>query len=175
MRPLANPLPLGFLGLAGGTLLLSGLQLGWLAPADSRPTAAIVIAFVVPVQLIASVFGFLRDDVAAGTGMGVLSGTWLAIGITTLTAAPGSTSDPLGLFLFLAAAAMAIAAAAAATVSALAAAVITTTVVRFAVTGVYQLTGSGVWKDLSGVVGLVLCALAVTVALVLAVEGARAA
>jgi hypothetical protein len=36
LRPIASPLPLGFLALAGGTLLLSGLQLGWLAPAQGR-------------------------------------------------------------------------------------------------------------------------------------------
>ena len=32
LRPIANPLPLGFLALCAGTLLVSGLQLGWLAP-----------------------------------------------------------------------------------------------------------------------------------------------
>ena len=30
LRPIGNPLPLGFLALAAGTLLVSGLQLGWL-------------------------------------------------------------------------------------------------------------------------------------------------
>ena len=30
LPPIGNPLPLGFLGLAGATLLVSGLQLGWL-------------------------------------------------------------------------------------------------------------------------------------------------
>ena len=29
MRPLASPLPLGFLGLAGAPFVLAGLPLGW--------------------------------------------------------------------------------------------------------------------------------------------------
>jgi uncharacterized protein len=32
LRPIGNPLPLGFLALAAATLLVSGLQLGWLNP-----------------------------------------------------------------------------------------------------------------------------------------------
>ena len=98
LRPIANPLPLGFLALAGGTLLVSGLQLGWLAPAQGDDVALCVLAFVFPLQLVASVFGFLGRDVVAGTGMGVLAGTWLAIALVTLSApAPGATSDALGL------------------------------------------------------------------------------
>ncbi len=37
LRPLGNPLPLGFIALAGGTLLVSGLQLEWLAAHRGRP------------------------------------------------------------------------------------------------------------------------------------------
>ena len=37
LRPLASPLPLGFLALAAATLLTSALQLGWLAPDQQRP------------------------------------------------------------------------------------------------------------------------------------------
>jgi uncharacterized protein len=36
LRPIGNPLPLGFLVLAGGTLMVSGLQLGWLEPTLGR-------------------------------------------------------------------------------------------------------------------------------------------
>jgi hypothetical protein len=36
LRPVGNPLPLGFLVLAGGTLLVSGLQLGWLASDEAQ-------------------------------------------------------------------------------------------------------------------------------------------
>ena len=63
LRPLGNPLPLGLLALAAATLLVSGLQLGWLAPSDGRAVAPIRIAFVFALQLLASIFGFLCRDV----------------------------------------------------------------------------------------------------------------
>src|SRR5436190_20583815 len=83
LRPIANPLPLGFVALAAGTLLLSGLQLGWLQPAEGHTVALMLLAFVAPLQLIASIFGFLARDVVAGTGMGILAGTWLSISLVT--------------------------------------------------------------------------------------------
>lgn len=89
-------------------LLLSTLQLGWLEPADGRDVALILLAFVAPLQLLAATFGFLGRDVVAATAMGVLSGTWLSIGLVTLDAAPGSTSRALGLLLLLAGAALSI-------------------------------------------------------------------
>jgi succinate-acetate transporter protein len=169
LRPIANPLPLGFLALAGGTLLLSGLQLGWVESSESHTIGLIVIAFVVPLQYLTAILGFLARDVVAGTGMAILSGTWLSIGLVTLTGAPGSTSDALGLLLILAAIAMLVPAAAASG-KLVAAAVLVTTALRFAVTALYQLTGSGSWKTTAAVVGLALCALAVYTALAMALE-----
>jgi len=173
LRPIGNPLPLGFLALAGGTLLVSGLQLDWLKPADGKDVAVILIAFVFPLQLLASVFGYLARDVVAGTGMGLLAGTWLSIGLVTLTSPPGSTSDPLGLFLVLAGAAMLVPAAASATGKLVPAALLATTAARFATTGIYQLTDSRAWEDIAGVLGLFLCGLAIYAALAIALEDAR--
>lgn len=172
LRPLGNPLPLGFLALAGGTLLVSGLQLGWLAPSDGQDVALILIAFVFPLQLLAATFGYLARDVVAGTGMGVLAGTWLSIGLVTLTSPPGATSDALGLFLVLAGAAMLVPAAAASAGKVVPAAVLATTALRFAATGIFQLTDSGTWEDVAGFVGLALCALALYAALAMALEDA---
>jgi uncharacterized protein len=56
-----------------------------------------------PLQLLASILGFLARDVVAGTGMGLLAGTWLSVALVTLESAPGSTNDALGLFRLLAA------------------------------------------------------------------------
>ena len=172
LRPLGNPLPLGFLALAGGTLLVAGLQLEWLQPIDGAQVGIILIAFVFPLQLVASVFGFLARDVVAGTGMGLLAGTWLSIGLVTLTGEPGATSDALGLFLLLAAIAMLVPASAAAAGKLVAAAVLATTALRFATTGLYQLTAADGWKTTAGIVGLALCALAVYAALAMALEDA---
>jgi succinate-acetate transporter protein len=130
----------------------------------------ILVAFVFPLQLVVSVFGFLTRDVVAGTGMGILAGTWLSAGLVLLTGAPGSTSDALGLLLLFAAAAMLVPAAAASTGKLVAFAVLATTALRFAVTGAYELTTADGWKTAAGVVGLVLCVLAVYAALAMALE-----
>lgn len=174
LRPIGNPLPLGFLGLAAATLLVSGLQLGWLAPTDGDAVAYCLIGFVFPTQLLASIFGYLGRDVVAGTSMGILAGTWLAMGLITLNAPrPGATSDALGLFLLIAAVSMLVPAAAATTGKLVPALVLATTALRFFVTGMFQLTASDTWMAVAGIVGLVLCALAVYAALAMGLEDAK--
>ena len=173
LRPIGNPLPLGFLALAGGTLLVSGLQLGWLPPQDGRQVGLILLAFVFPLQLVASIFGFLARDVVAGTGMGVLAGTWLSVALIQLISQPGATSDALGLLLLLAAAAMVVPAVASATGKLVPAAVLTITAARFLTTGLYEMTASSAWQDVAGIVGLVLCAAALYAALAMALEDAK--
>jgi succinate-acetate transporter protein len=81
LRPIGHPLPLGFLGLTAATIVVSGLQLGWYRPTEGRTVALVLIAFVFPVQLVSSIFGFLGRDSVAGTAMGVLAGTWLTVGL----------------------------------------------------------------------------------------------
>jgi succinate-acetate transporter protein len=51
--------------------------------------------------------------------------------------------------------------------------VLGTAALRFLVTGLYQLTGSGSWKDAAGVVGLVLAVLAVYAAWAAELEDAQ--
>jgi uncharacterized protein len=173
LRPIGNPLPLGFLALAAATLLVSGLQLGWLQPTEGSDVALILIAFVFPLQLLVAVFGYLGRDVVAGTGMGILAGTWLSVGLVKLTSAPAATSDALGLFLLLAAAAMLVPAAAAGSGKLIPMAVLATTALRFAATGLYELTASSTWGDVAGIVGLALSALALYAALAMALEDSQ--
>ena len=60
MKPAANPLPLGFLALAAGSLLTSSVQLGWVSADEADQGALILVAFVVPLQLLASIRGALN-------------------------------------------------------------------------------------------------------------------
>ncbi len=53
--------------------------------------------------------------------------------------------------------------------------VLGTTSIRFAVTGIYQLSDSSGWKHAAGIVGLALLAIALYAALALAIEDARGA
>jgi succinate-acetate transporter protein len=161
LRPLASPLALGFFGLAGASITLAGLQLGWAEAAEGRNVALIVLAFTVPVQALASILGFLARDAVAATGMGLLAGIWGATGLVLLTSEPGSTSDALGLFLLLACVAT-LAPAAAATQSKLVPAlVLGSAAIRFGLGGLHQLTGNEALEDVAGAWGLWLTAIAV--------------
>jgi succinate-acetate transporter protein len=175
LRPIANPLPLGFLALAAGTLMVSGLQLGWLADSDGATVALILIAFVFPLQLLTSIFSYLARDVAAATGMGILAGTWLSIGLVMISSAPGATSDALGLFLLIAGVSMWVPASAAVAGKLVPATVLATAGLRFLVTGAYELSAASSWQHLAGIVGLALCALGVYAAVAMALEDARGA
>lgn len=172
VRPIGTPLPLGFLGLVIATTAFSCLQLGWVPATQGRAVALGVLALTVPAQLLASVFGFLARDPVAGTGMAVLAGSWGAAGLVTLTSPPGAASAGLGVLLLGAAAAMLVPAAAA-TGKLVAAGVMGLTSLRFAVTGVAELTGSSAWFTAAAVVGLVLAAVALYAALALELEDAR--
>jgi uncharacterized protein len=169
LRPVASPLPLGFLALALATIPFTAVQLGWVSPTEGRVAAIGAIAATVPLQLLASVLGFLARDVVAATGMGVLAGTWGTVGLTTVSSPPGAVSAGLGVFLLTAGLCMWVPAAAAmaklvpATVMGLAG-------LRFLVTGAYELSGSAAWKAAAGWVGLLLGAVALYAGLALALE-----
>jgi succinate-acetate transporter protein len=170
LRPIGHPLPLGFIGLAAATTVVAALHLGWIPAAETPNVAWVLIAFVFPTQLVSSVFGFLGRDTVAGTSMAVLAGTWLSIGLVLQHSPPGSTSKALGMFLFVGCLAMAIPAAAAFGGKVVPAMVLSTTALRFVVTGLYQWTGAAGWKAAASVVGLVLGALALYAALAVALE-----
>jgi uncharacterized protein len=172
LRPIGTPLPLGFLGLLVATAGFSAVQLQWVPATQGSAVALGVLAFTVPAQLLSAVYGYLARDPVAGTGMAVLAGTWGAIGLVTLTSPPGSASPGLGVLLLAAAAAMLVPAAAATTKLA-AAAVMLLACLRFAVTGVAQLTGSPTWLTAAGITGLVLAVVALYAAFAFELEDVR--
>lgn len=172
LRPLATPLPLGFLALALATTVFGAVQLGWVPPDQGRVAALTALGATVPLQLTAAVVGFLTRDPVAATGMGVLTGTWAVVGLSTSTSPPGTASPGLGVLLLAAGVAMLVPAVAAATSKLAPAAVMALAATRFAVTGVYELTGSAAWQSAAGWVGIGLAAVALYAALALELEGA---
>ncbi len=71
LRPIATPLPLGFLALFVATLSFSAVQLSWIDTSQGHIVALPALTLTVPLQLIASVMGFLARDPVAATGMGM--------------------------------------------------------------------------------------------------------
>ncbi len=173
LRPVANPLALGFLALGGATLVLSGLQLGWFAAQESSYVALALITFGSPLQLLSSIFGFLARDPAAATGMGILAASWLTVGLVKLISAPAATSTVLGVFLVFAGSALLVPAIGAAFGKLVPAIVLFTAAARFFLTGLYQLSANPSLQYAAGVVGLVLLGVALYAALALEIEDVR--
>jgi succinate-acetate transporter protein len=173
LRPIGSPVALGLSGLLAASLVVSGLELGWIAAADRHQVAIVLVAFAFPLQLVASLLAFAARDGAVGTALGVLAGTWLTIGLDWLASPPAVTSDTLGLFLLATAGLLAAAAAAAATGKLLPGLVFATAALRFALVGVYDLSRVLAWQHVAGVVGLVVVALAGYAMLAAVLEDAR--
>ena len=173
LRPLATPLPLGFLGLFVATVSLAGLELGWVPTTQGHILAIGVLVLTVPVQLIACVYGFLVRDLVAGTGMGILAGSWGLIALTTLLSPPGGHSAGLAYFIVIGGAALCVPAAAAGQSKLLAASVNLLTALRWWVTAVYEFGAPHVWETVAGAVGIALGALAAYAALAFELEDQR--
>lgn len=172
LRPLATPLPLGFLALAMATSTFAALQLGWIPPDQRQVAGLTAIAATLPLQLLASVFGYLSRDPVAGTGMAVLGGTWGIVGLDALLSKPGSTSPGLGVLLITAGVALLVPAISGSAKLA-AAGVMAMAAIRFGITGGYELTASPVWKAAAGWAGIALGVVAVYSAFALELEGAK--
>jgi succinate-acetate transporter protein len=160
LRPLGNPIPLAFFALAAGTFTLAALQLGWIPAGQSRHVALVLVAFVFPLQLVAALLAFLARDGSTGAGVGLVAGGWLTIGLVTLTSPPGSANTTLGVFLLALALQLIAPVLSAIPSKAVAAAVVAGTALRFALTAIYELTGSGTWETIAGIAGIALFVLA---------------
>lgn len=170
LRPITSPLALGFLALGGATAVLSGLQLGWYGPDESTAVALALMVFGFPLQLLASIFGFLSRDAVAATGMGLLAASWLATGMVMLLTPPGSISPALGILLIFAGVALTIPALAASFGKVVPALVLFVASVRFILTGLHQLTGAPAVEAVAGIMGLALLGVALYAALALELE-----
>jgi uncharacterized protein len=173
LRPIASPLTLTFLALAVGTFVLAGLQLSWIGARQSADVGLVVMVFVFPLQAVSSVFGFLARDSIAGTGSGLLSCTWLSIGVVAFTGRPGHASGALGLLLIGSATALLVPATVGAASKPLASTVITGVALRFYLTAGYELTDAPGWEHAAAIEGLLLAVLALYAGLAFELEDSR--
>jgi uncharacterized protein len=173
VRPIGSPLALGLFGLAAGTLVLAGLQLGWVDRGEGENVGLILIAFPFVAQLLASIWSTLARDVVALTAMGVLALTWLTLGLVFMGLEPGETSDALGLLLIFSAIAMALTGVVAALSKLALGLVFLTAALRFALGALHQLTADETWENAAGVVGLALFTFAVYAAFAVELEEAQ--
>jgi succinate-acetate transporter protein len=157
---IGSPLPLSLSGLALASIAFTAVELGWVGSSQRSVMALAVLVFSVPLQFAASMLALTAGDTAAGTGAGILAGSWAATTVITLFAR-GSSSRHAGLgVVLLAAAALLLISAIAAGGKAVVALVLALAAARFAITGVFELTGLTGWQTASGWLGLVVALVA---------------
>jgi succinate-acetate transporter protein len=161
LRPIGSSLPLGAFalvpaGMLMAGMLMAGLQLGWFTPAQAKSIPLLILGFAVPLQLLASVFGFLGRDALVGTGFGIFTGIWLAFGLVGLSSGLTTTSPVLGVFFLSCGVLFALLMGGGiAGGKAAAGAVILAGSARFVLSGLYELTSSTGVEHAAGIVGLV--------------------
>ncbi len=160
LRPIGVPLPLGMAGLAIASFVVSGLELHWIKHSQALEIGLILVAVPFTLQLIACVLSYLARDGAAGATLGVLAASWLALGLIHIAAPASRVSGALGLLLLIAGACVALSALSVAVAKPLPALVFLAAALRFALSGIYQLSATSVWEHAAGILGLVVSGLA---------------
>lgn len=158
-------------GLAIASLVESGVALKWVPESETLQAGLILIAVPFVLQLLASILSYLARDGAAGAATGVLSGTWLALGLSHITAGTGRPIAVMGLLMLATAGVLALSAVAITVGKPLPGTVFMLAALRFALSGIYELSGVSVWQSIAGVAGLVVCAGAAYCVLAFELEG----
>jgi hypothetical protein len=99
VRPYGSSIPLGFFAFGIGMFLYAALDAPWVKTADAHTIGLILVAFVAPLEAIATVFAFLARDTVAGATLGLFGASWLVGGLTTMQAKPGILDPGVGYFL----------------------------------------------------------------------------
>lgn len=160
VRPLGSVLPLGFLAFGVGIFVTAAFSLGWIPPKDGRDVFLLALVFVMPIEAVTSVLAYLARDTAGGTTLGVFAGTWATLGAIGLGLGPGQTSTTLGVFLLADGVVILVLAIAAIFGNPAFTVLLGVSCSRFALNGIFELTGSKTVEHVSGYVGIVLAAVA---------------
>jgi succinate-acetate transporter protein len=173
LRPIGSGLPLGFFSFGIGMLLLGCSAIGWIPVAEQKNVGMMLMSFVFPLELIATVVAFLARDTLGATTLGLFTTSWLALGWALDSAPPGSTSITLGIYLFGFATAAALLAVMSIRGKPFFSVLLSVAVARMVLSGVHEIGGAHEWNKISGGFGIALAALAMYGATALALEDAR--
>jgi hypothetical protein len=129
-----------------------------------------VLAFVAPLEAVSGLFAFLARDSGAATGLSTLSAAWLAIALDMRQGPPGTLSVSLAVFLLSLTPLMLILAVASIFGKPLFGLLLLIGGARFALTGVYQVTGAVPVEHAAGWLGVPLAVFALYGGLALLLE-----
>jgi succinate-acetate transporter protein len=162
LRPIGVPLPLGLSALAMGSFVVDAQELGWLGSASTLEIGLFLLAVVAPLQVISSILGFLSRDPIAGAGMALAAAGWIAQGFARVVPAPDAHF--LGIAMLAVAGAMIVPCSSSWFGNRAVSLVLAGTALRFLLVALHSLTGAAGLEDAAGIVGLVVAALALYVA-----------
>lgn len=171
LRPLGTPLTIGMAGLAIASFVDAGYELRWVVTSQAAQVGLVLVSVPFVLQLIACLFSYLARDGAAGTALGVIACSWLALGLIHILGTPGHVSGALGLLLLSAGGVLALSAAAVGRGKPLPALVFLLTALRFVLAGIHELSAVGTWRHAAGILGLVISGLAAYCMLAFELEG----
>jgi succinate-acetate transporter protein len=173
LRPIGSPLTVAMSGLAIASLVQSGLDLHWISSTQGHDVGLVLISVPFMLQIIACVLAYLARDGATAAAVGVLSTSWLAMGLIRLRSAPGSHSGALGLMLLAAGAVLALSSSAVAAAKPLPGLVFMLAALRFIVAGIAELGGGSFPTHAAGIIGCAVVGLAGYSVVAFELEGQR--
>ena len=173
LRPIGSGLPLGFFSFGIGMLLLACSAIGWIPVLEQKDVGMMLMSFVFPLELIATIVAFLARDTLGATTLGLFTTSWLALGWALYASPPGGTSITLGVYLFGFATAAALLALMSISGKPFFTVLLAAAVARMVLSGVYEIGGAREWYRISGGFGIALAALAMYGGAALALEDAR--
>jgi succinate-acetate transporter protein len=160
VRPIGSALPLGFFAFGLGMFMLGGMGTELVSKTDAKHAALVLVAFVFPLELVATIVAFLARDTLGATALGLFTTSWLTFGVAVMTGKPGATSGALGLFELFFAGIVVLLSIVAWQGKPLIAGILTVSAARAALAGVYELDRSKTIDHVAGWMGFGISGLA---------------
>jgi uncharacterized protein len=160
VRPLGSPLPIGFFGFAMGTLIFSLYELKVIPQDELHTVALLLLGSVFPMQLASGLLAYLGRDTPGATAITLLATSWLGLGVVLVGSPPGETSSAVGVYVLAVAAALLIFGILSFKGKVILGVAMLVAAPRYALLGLYELTGTIALSKASGVLGLVLVVIA---------------
>ena len=173
VRPYGSVVPLGFFAFGIGMFLYAAYDAAWVKAAEGHTVGLMLVSFVAPLELLATVIAFLARDTVAGVALGLFTGSWLLTGFATMQAKPGQLSAAQGYFSIAFCVAVGLLASVAWLGQPLMAVVLSASLVRGLCSAVYQLGGGAGWNHVGGWLALAIYCVAMYGGLAFLLEDVR--
>jgi hypothetical protein len=150
VRPYGSSVPLGVLAFGIGMFMYAALDAPWVKAADTKTIGVMLVTFVAPLQLVATIIAFLARDTTAGVSLGLFAGAWATTGVLTLLSEPGKLDAAVGYFLIAFTIAALVLACVAWMGQPMFALLLTLSSTRALLSAIYELGGGRGWNQVGG-------------------------